>query len=72
MVSKYTGLNFSDCLELDCYTFKKLLINAFITKMRQSEDGREYLETCWLLTQTETDTASMRRLFGKNKSNGGR
>ena len=33
--------------------------------MRSSEQGQEYLENAWLLTQTETDIASMRRLFSK-------
>lgn len=65
VVSNYIHESFEYCLNIDCYTFKKLLINAFITNMRSSEQGQEYLENAWLLTQTETDTESMRRLFGK-------
>ena len=65
LVASYSGLNFSEVLQLDCYTFRKLLINAFISKMRKTQEGQEYLETCWILTQTETDTAGMRKYFGK-------
>jgi len=46
LLSDYTGLNFNECLELDCYTYKLLLKDAFIYQMRQTNEGQEYLENC--------------------------
>ncbi|MCI1959701.1 MAG: hypothetical protein LKJ25_08790 [Clostridia bacterium] len=62
-VSDYTGLDFNRCLEIDCYTFKLLLRDAFIYKMRQTESGRGYLEDCYLLTQTKPDKKRLRQMF---------
>ena len=62
LVSDYTGLNFNEVIELDCITFKMLVRDAFIHAMSQTEDGRDYLEQCWVLTQTEPDTAALRKL----------
>ena len=63
MISQYTGMNFAELMLLDCITFKMLLHDAFINKMRQSEEGREYLENCWLIKQTEPDRAQLRKQF---------
>lgn len=65
MVSKYTGLNFNEVIQLDCITYKMLMRDAFIEQMSQSEDGREYLHSAWLLTQTEPDIGTLRQMFGK-------
>jgi len=62
-VSGYTGMNFSELMQVDCITFKMLLRDAFINRMRQNEEGREYLENCWLITQTEPDRAKLRKEF---------
>lgn len=65
MVSNYSRLAFSEVLELDCYTFRKLLINAYITNLRGSKQGQEYLETCWILTQTGCEIDKLKKRFGK-------
>lgn len=65
MVSDYTGLDFNQVIELDCYTFKVLVKDSFIEMMSQSEKGQEYLQSCWLLTQTTPDKKSLRKHFGK-------
>ena len=62
LVSDYTGLNFNEVIELDCITFKMLVRDAFIDKLSQSEDGRDYLEQCWVLKQTEPDTVKLREM----------
>ena len=62
MVSDYTRLNFNEVVELDCITFKMLLRDAFIDMMSKSEEGRDYLEQCWIIKQTEPDTAKLRKL----------
>ena len=62
MVSDYTRLNFNEVVELDCITFKMLLRDAFIDMMSKSEEGRDYLEQCWILKQTEPDTVRLKEL----------
>lgn len=64
LISDYTGLNFNECLELDCYTYKAVLKDAFIHKLKQSEEGREYLENCYILTLTNPDKQALRQRYG--------
>ena len=64
LLHDYTGLNFEHLLNLDCYTYRKLLINAFIDKMKQSNEGREYLEKAWYLQQTDMDVDKVRKIVG--------
>lgn len=64
LVSGYSGLNFEECLSLDCLTYKILLKDAFIEQMAKSEDGRDYLEQAWILRQTEPDRNKLRKQFG--------
>lgn len=66
-IADYTGLSFNNCLELDCYTYKLLLRDAFIYRMKQTEDGREYLENCYMLYQTEPDRNKLKQRFGGGK-----
>lgn len=63
LVAEYTKMSFSELMQVDCITFKMLLRDAYIDMMRQSEEGREYLENCWLLNQTEPDRHTLRREF---------
>lgn len=63
LVSHYTGISFSELMRIDCITFKMLLRDALINRLRQSEEGREYLENCWLMKQTEPDRQTLRREF---------
>lgn len=67
MVSFYSGLNFNEVLELDCYTFAYLLRDAFIEKMAETKEGRDYLEQAWILTQTQPDRKTLREQFGKGE-----
>ena len=64
LISDYTGLNFYECLSLDCYTYRLLFRDAYIYKMSQTEQGRAYLEECYYLTQTKPDVNSLRQQFG--------
>ena len=65
-VSSYSGLNFFECLELDCYTFKLLLKDAFIYEMNKSEQGQEYLKECYYIKQVKPDRNSLRENFNKD------
>lgn len=67
LVSDYTSLDFEKCLSLDCYTFKILLKDAYVYKLKQSEQGREYLENCYILQQTEPDRKALRKQYGGDK-----
>lgn len=65
MVADYTGLNFNEAIELDCITFKMLVRDSFIDMMSKTEEGRDYLEQCWILKQTEPDTVKLKRFGGE-------
>ena len=67
MVADYTRLNFNEVVELDCITFKLLLRDAFIDMMSRTEEGRDYLEQCWILKQTDPDTVRLRELSTETK-----
>jgi len=62
LVSEYTGLNFNEVIELDCITFKMLFRDAFVDFMSRTEEGRDYLEQCWILKQTEPNKRALRKL----------
>lgn len=63
LVAAYTGMSFSELMELDCITFKMLLRDAFIDRMRKTEEGRDYLENCWLIQQTKPDRKRLKKEF---------
>ena len=58
--------------ELDYFYYLRVRRDAFVSRLEQSEAGREYLEKAWLLSRTEPDREASRRLFvGKQTSEGG-
>lgn len=67
LVSDYTGLNFNEVIQLDCITFKILAKDAFIDKVGQTEEGREYLENCWILRQTKPDRDKLREKYTRSE-----
>ena len=67
MVADYTRLDFNEVVELDCITFKLLLRDAFIDMVSRTEEGRDYLEQCWILKQTDPDTVRLRELSTETK-----
>ena len=71
LVSEYSGLNFLEVEALPIDTYLLLMRDAFIYKQNQSEAGRDYLEKCWLLEQTEPDRKALRKKFGKEGSGNG-
>ena len=42
-------------MELDILTFNKLLRDSIVIAYSETKDGREYLEDCWRMNQTEPD-----------------
>ncbi|MDF2675585.1 MAG: hypothetical protein K0R09_3857 [Clostridiales bacterium] len=66
IVSEYTGYNFDRLEELNVFEFWLLLRDAIIYNNKQTKAGREHLENCWRIDQTEPDRKSIRRkLSGK-------
>lgn len=65
LVSEYTGFNFAQILELDVFEYQALLRDAVIYKYMQTEEGRDYLDRCWILEQTKPDRKRLREKFGK-------
>ncbi|MFR3733770.1 MULTISPECIES: hypothetical protein [Enterococcus] len=41
--------------------FKIYQHDSWITNMRQSDDGRKFLETCWRLNQTTADEKAVKK-----------
>lgn len=64
-------MNFFQIEELPVDTYFLLIRDAFIHKQKQTEAGREYLENCWRLEQTEPDRKALRERFGKEGAGGG-
>ena len=52
-------------MELDCYTYRVLLKDSIIHKLRQTENGVDYLENAWILRQTSPDRSALRNKFKK-------
>lgn len=67
LVHEYTGLNVNEIEELEYIDYLQYKRDAFITRMNQTEEGREYLENAKTLAATKPDRASLRQLFGKGK-----
>ena len=65
MVSDYTGLNFNEVIDLDCITFRILFKDAFINELSKTEEGREQLESAYILTLTSPDRDKLRDKFGQ-------
>lgn len=54
---------------LDVFEYFSLLRDAVIYKYMQTEQGREYLDKCWMLEQTKPDRKRLREKFGKEGAN---
>jgi hypothetical protein len=67
IVRDYTGYDFDRLCELDVFSYWLLLHDAVVYNCQQTEQGRAYLEKCWLLDQTEPDRDSLRKYFAKGR-----
>jgi len=65
IVCKYTGYNFDRLEDMEVFEYWLLLRDAVIYNYMQTEDGREYLENCWRMEQTEPDRGALRNKFKK-------
>lgn len=67
LIYRYFGLDISEQMELDTLTFSTLLRDAFVMRLKETEDGRDYLERCWRYGQTEPDRKSLREQFSERQ-----
>ena len=65
-VADYAGVSIFQVQELDVFTYWQFLRDAIIYGCQQTDDGREYLEKCWVAQQTEPDRKMLRQYFGKH------
>lgn len=65
MVVEYTGLNIREIGEMEIDEYMYYFRDAFIHKMNQTEEGREYLENAHNFKQTKPDRSRLRSKFGK-------
>lgn len=63
MIKEYSGINFSAQKELDMVEYMLYIRDAYISKLNQTESGRDYLEQCWISEQTEPDRDALRAEF---------
>lgn len=63
----HTGLTFPEIEELPIDEYLLLRRDAYIFMLNQSEEGRKYLERCWILEQKEPDRKILREKFGKKR-----
>lgn len=70
-MAEYTGLNFLQIAELDYVQYLVWLRDAYIHRMSQTEEGREYLDNAWRMEQTEPDRAALRKKLGKEAAKNG-
>lgn len=67
MVAKYTGLNMLEVEELDIIDYLSYRRDAFIHKLSQTEQGREYLSNAYRMEQITPDRKSLREQFGERR-----
>lgn len=60
-MSDYTHLNFVELQNLPYSEYKKYYHDAWISNLQQTDNGREFLETCWRIQQTEADEAAIKK-----------
>lgn len=65
LVIEYTGLNLREVNDLDYDEYLYYVREAYIYRLNQTQEGREYLENCWRITQTKPDRAALREKFGQ-------
>jgi len=64
-ICRYTNLNIYQVQEFDIFEHALYLRDAYIEIQRQTTEGREYLDKCYRMEQTEPDRAALRKQFGK-------
>ncbi|MDE5755347.1 MAG: hypothetical protein K2H89_12550 [Oscillospiraceae bacterium] len=67
LVAEYTGLNFLQIGDLNFLQYLAWRRDAFIRRLEQSEQGREYLDNAWRMEQTKPDRKALREKLKKGE-----
>ena len=65
-VCDYTGYVFKELEDMEVLENWLLLKDAIVYNYMQTEEGREYLDNCWRMEQTEPDRKLLRKKMGDN------
>lgn len=69
-VIDYSGLSYYDALDLPCDVFALMLKHSIIDDYNKTEAGREYLEKCKRLQQSDIDISAFRKMKAGNRKGG--
>ena len=72
LVKDYTGLNFKQIQKMDLDEYLFCMREAYISKLQQTEEGREYLYNCYRITQTKPEREKIREQIRRQKGANGR
>lgn len=50
-------------MSMDFLLFAELLRDAEVLRLKETQEGQDYLEKCWTLKQTAPDRAALRKQF---------
>ena len=64
-IHDYTGYDFDKIENLNLIEYLSYFRDGIIYELSQTEHGREYLEKCWILEQTEPERCKLRHNFHK-------
>lgn len=60
-MSEYTGLNFLQLEEVSYLRYLQWRRDAYIYRLNQTEEGREYLDNAWRMEQSKPDRIALRK-----------
>lgn len=66
-VIDYSGMNYEQVLDLPIDTFQIMLKNYIVEKLKQTDEGRQYLADCERLQASEPDMIAVRKAISKQK-----
>lgn len=64
-MAEYAAVSIFRVAELDIFTYWALLHDAIVYNYGQTKEGRKWLRNAWRLTQTEPETARLKKKYGK-------
>lgn len=72
-MAAYTGLNILQVEELNYLDYLLYRRDAYIYTLKQTKEGRDYLDNAWRMEQTEPDRAGLRAKLKRKEAaeNGG-
>ncbi len=60
---EYSGIDFLGQQELNLVEYLSIARDSYISSLNKTEEGRDYLDRCWVATQTKPDREALRRNF---------